>query len=96
MSSADDRYNRSENGLARHRRYNVSAQGRLRAWRYNRSGKGIARRIRAEEYSAGDMRRRNLEAMLEEREAYEASGSSLPFHEWLDECDPLPKLSGDL
>lgn len=30
------------------------------------------------------------EAALEEREAYEASGSSLSFLEWLNEARPLP------
>ena len=37
MSEADDRYNRSAKGLARHRAYNVSEKGRARSDRYEQS-----------------------------------------------------------
>lgn len=37
MSEADDRYNRSAKGLARHRAYNVSEKGRARSDRYEES-----------------------------------------------------------
>lgn len=73
----DRRYNCSEKGRARHRRYEATARGLRRKLDYDlRDGHDC----------------RSQEEGLAEREEYEASGSSQPFHEWLDETHPLPRL----
>jgi hypothetical protein len=88
---ADDRhYNTSEKGRARHRRYNASAKGRARSARFDVTAAGIRRKI---EYDERDGHECFIQRdRLLEREKYEASGSSLPFHEWLNETYPLPML----
>jgi hypothetical protein len=88
------RYNRSEKGRARHRRYNESDKGYDRSRRYDLTAKGMRRKI---DY---DIRRGRdpyiQQSALEEREAYEASGSTLPLYQWLNEVDPLPRLTPEM
>jgi hypothetical protein len=76
--------------VTKDQRYNVSDKGRARSARYDRTAKGMRRKI---EYDERRGRNPYLQKdALAEREEYEASESTLPFHKWLDETYPLPKL----
>ena len=92
MSKAerDYRYNSSPKGQERSRRYNRSDKGWERRRRYEKTAKAIRRNI--ESAKSRGHRTIYLEDALEEREAYEASGSSLSFGEWLRKYRPLPPL----
>jgi hypothetical protein len=75
------------------RDYNKTSRGRERTLRYEATAAAIRRKVRY------DLERfdRDYEPYLQldrlqEREEYEASGSDLPFYEWLEKCRPLPKL----
>ena len=60
--------------------------------RYEQTAKALRRKI---DYDLLRGRKPEIQiAALAEREAYEASGSSLSFIDWLNEVDPLPKLPG--
>jgi hypothetical protein len=88
MMNRHDRYNRSERGRARWRRYNQSEKGYARNERYEATTKALRRKVESDRRRGRDPYLQ--EAALEEREAYEASGSSLSFLEWLNEARPLP------
>ena len=91
----DAKYNRSEKGRARHERYNATGKGWARNNHYEHTAAGMRRKIEC------DIRRgRDPKWILDgsratrsaKREEYEASGTSLPFFDWLNETYPLPKL----
>jgi hypothetical protein len=84
-------YDKSEKGRARHRKYNSTGKGRVRNDRYESTAAGIRRKIDFDR-RRGREDLRIQESRLEEREAYEASGSSLTFVEWLNQERPLPPL----
>jgi hypothetical protein len=94
-AESDAKYNRSEKGRARHERYNATGKGWARNNRYEHTAAGMRRKIEC------DIRRgRDPEWILDGSRAtrsanarsYEASGTSLPFFDWLNETYPLPKL----
>lgn len=84
------RYERSEKGRARSRRYDMTWKGCQRHRRYDRTANGRRRKIDYDVQRGRDLYLQ--QSALAERQAYEASGSSLSFVDWLNEVDPLPKL----
>jgi hypothetical protein len=80
--------------LARHRRYNQSDAGRERNASYDRAPKGRARKLRYEIQRAARLGYEPYlrTAALGELTEYLASGSDLPFLQWLNETYPLPRL----
>jgi hypothetical protein len=79
-----------EKYLARQRRYNHSEKGCLRYRRYEKTAKAIRRHI---DYDQRDGHDTYVQKdRLEEREAYEASGSTLSFLDWLNQERPLPRF----
>ena len=75
---------------ARTRRYDASLKGAERRQRYEVTAKALRRKIDFDQRRGRDTRLQ--QDRLSERERYEASGSGLPFYEWLSVFEPLPKL----
>ena len=88
---------RARNGRCRRckqaydRLYNASAGGRARNARYDETAAGIRRKIKYD-IARGREKLDIQLSRLEEREAYERSGSHLSFLEWLEQEHPLPRL----
>jgi hypothetical protein len=90
VSAADDRYNHSDKGRARHRRYNSSLKGGLRSSRYERTAKAMRRKLNWEianrsmspEYVALNER---FIAEQEEGDKVRAEYGDEAYSAWLDE-----------
>jgi len=74
------------------RRYNASPKGYRRRERYEQTASAIRRKIAYDQLDGHDTYLQ--EDRLEEREAYEASGSALPFVDWLIKERPLRAFRG--